>query len=237
MMRVISVNVGTLRTIPRRGQQVPTGIFKDPINGRVAVRSNGLDGDQQGDLLLHGGIDKAVYVYPKEHYAYWQSKFPDLPLPWGMFGENLTTEGALEDATYLGDRWHIGSAQFEIVQPREPCYKLGVKFGNPKIVKQFLASGRSGWYLKVIKEGTVEAGDKITRSGRNTHDVTVTDLNGFLSHSMEDRATLQRALRIESLPGGWRDSITQFLSSPQYPHQVKRGQEPSPSTQRRTTDV
>ena len=170
MMRVISVNVATLRTVPWRGRQVQTGIFKNPIQGRVAVLSHGLDGDQQGDLQLHGGVDKAVYVYPKEHYEYWHKEFPNLALPWGMFGENLTTEGALEDAMHIGARWHIGSAQFEIVQPREPCFKLGIKLGNPKVIKQFLASGRSGWYLKVIKEGEVGANDEIVllRQGNQT---------------------------------------------------------------------
>ena len=170
MMRVISVNVGTLRTIPWRGRQVQTGIFKDPIDGRVAVRSLGLEGDQQGDLKLHGGVDKAVYVYPKEHYEFWREQYPDLTIHWGMFGENLTIEGALEGAMHIGDRWRIGSAEFEIVQPREPCYKLGVKFGNPKVVKQFLASGRSGWYLKVIKEGEVGADGEIVplRQGNQT---------------------------------------------------------------------
>ena len=139
-----------------------TGIFKNPVDGRVTVRSLGLDGDQQGDLKLHGGIDKAVYVYPKEHYEFWQQYYPDLALPWGMFGENLTIEGGMEAAMHIGDRWRIGTAQFEIVQPREPCYKLGIKFGTPKVIKQFLASGRYGWYLKVIKEGKVGAGDKIS---------------------------------------------------------------------------
>ena len=160
-MRVVSVNVGTLRTIPWRGRQVQTGIFKYPSDTRVAVRSLGLEGDQQADRRVHGGIDKAVYVYPKEHYQFWGEHYPDLPLPWGMFGENLTIEGAMEGAMHVGDRWRIGSAQFEIVQPREPCYKLGVKFGSPKIIKQFLASGRSGWYLKVIKEGELGADDEI----------------------------------------------------------------------------
>jgi MOSC domain-containing protein YiiM len=160
-MRVISVNVGTLRTVPWRGRQVQTGIFKNSVDGRVAVRSHGLAGDQQGDLQLHGGVDKAVYVYPKEHYEFWRQHYPDLALPWGMLGENLTIEGALENAMHIGDRWRIGSAEFEIVQPREPCYKLGLKFGTPKVVKQFFTSGRSGWYLKVINEGEVGAGDEI----------------------------------------------------------------------------
>ncbi|HIA14524.1 MAG TPA: MOSC domain-containing protein [Nitrospirales bacterium] len=160
-MRVVSVNVGTLRTIPWRGRQVQTGIFKHSINTRVAVRSLGIEGDQQADRRLHGGVDKAVYVYPKEHYQFWEEQYPDITLPWGMFGENLTIEGTLEGAMHIGDRWRIGSVQFEIVQPRDPCYKLGVKFGSPKIIKQFLTSGRSGWYLKVIKEGELGADDEI----------------------------------------------------------------------------
>jgi MOSC domain-containing protein YiiM len=211
-MRVIAVNVGTLRPIPWRGKQVQTGIFKHPIDGRIAVQSRGLDGDQQGDLKLHGGIDKAVYVYPKEHYEYWQHEFPDLTFPWGMFGENLTTEGASEDAMYIGNRWRIGSAQFEIVQPREPCFKLGIKFGNPKVIKQFLASGRSGWYLKVITEGEVGAGDQIFPVSQNDQHVTVTDLNKLLFQTVQDQSILQRALQIKTLPTGWHDLISQYLA-------------------------
>ncbi len=173
MMQVISINIGTLRTIPWRGREVQTGIFKHPIDGRVAVQAHGLNGDQQGDLRLHGGIDKAVYVYPKEHYDFWQKQYPDLALPWGMFGENLTTEGALEDAMHISDRWRIGSAEFEIVQPREPCYKLGVKFGNPKVIKQFLTSGRSGWYLKVIQEGEIGTDDAIVPLSQGNQSILI----------------------------------------------------------------
>ena len=211
LMRVISVNVGALRTISHQGQAVQTGIFKDPVDGRIPVQFHGLEGDQQGDTRLHGGIEKAVYVYPKEHYDYWQTQWPELPFSWGMFGENLTCEGALENTMHIGDRWSIGSAQFEVVQPREPCYKLGIKFGNPKIIKQFFSSGRSGWYLKVIEEGEVGAGDEISPLGRNAQAVTVTDLNKFLSHTAEDPAILKRALEIETLTERWRDSITRFL--------------------------
>lgn len=210
-MQVISINVGELRTIPRRGHQIKTGIFKQPIEGTIAVQSHGLDGDAQGDLTLHGGTEKAIYVYPKEHYKYWGKKFPELNLSWGIFGENLTIEGASEDTVYIGDQWQIGSAKFEVVEPREPCYKLGVSVGNKKIVKQFSESGRSGWYLRVIQEGEIKPSDTISVLNKNIHTVTVTDLNNFFSHTLKDMATLQRALQIETLSPKWRDSITQHL--------------------------
>ncbi len=211
-MRVIAVNVGTLRPILWRGKQLKTGIFKHSIGRRVTVRLHGLDGDQQGDLKLHGGIDKAVYVYPKEHYEYWQHKFPNLTFTWGMFGENLTIEGALEDTMYIGSKWRIGSTQFEIVQPREPCFKLGIKFGNPTVVKQFLSSGRSGWYLKVITEGEIGTGDQIVPISQNAQHVTVTDLNRLLSQTVQDQSILQRAMQIETLPTGWHDLISKYLT-------------------------
>ena len=234
-MRVVSVNVGSLRTVPWRGRQVRTGIFKHPVDGRVAVRTLGCDGDEQGDLQLHGGVNKAVYVYPREHYAYWREAYPEHTLLWGMFGENLTTDGVLEYTVHIGDRWRIGSAQFEVVQPREPCFKLGLKFEDPKIVKQFLASGRSGWYVKVVAEGEVRAGDDIVPLSRNVHAVTVADLNGFLCRTVEDTALLQRALRIEALPTGWRDSIARFLTEQREDGDIRVRSERSSSYEGDTT--
>ena len=135
-----------------------TGIFKTPINGRVRVRTLNLEGDRQADLSVHGGPDKAIYAYPSEHYDYWRGEFPDMELHWGMFGENLTTSGLLEGAVNVGDQFRIGSAITMVTQPRVPCYKLAAKFGREDIVKRFLASGRSGFYLKVMQEGGWERG-------------------------------------------------------------------------------
>jgi MOSC domain-containing protein YiiM len=160
-MKVISVNVGLPRTVAWKGQVVTTGIFKAPVDGRVPVRTLNLDGDRQADLSVHGGPNKAIYAYPSEHYDFWRSELPGMELPWGMFGENFTTEGLLEQAVNIGDQFRLGSAVAMVTQPRVPCYKLAAKFGREDIIKRFLASGRSGFYLKVVQEGEVGAGDRI----------------------------------------------------------------------------
>jgi MOSC domain-containing protein YiiM len=160
-LRVVSVNVGRPREVEWHGQPVTTSIWKAPVAGRVRVGRENLEGDRQADLSVHGGAYKAVYMYPSEHYEAWRREQPGLLLPWGAFGENLTTEGLLESDVRIGDRLRIGSAEFEVTQPRQPCYKLGVRFGRDDMVKLFLASGRSGFYLSVAREGEVGAGDAI----------------------------------------------------------------------------
>ena len=172
-VRVISVNVGLPREVAWKGRVVTTGFFKDPVSGRVAVRRLNLEGDKQADLTVHGGVDKAVYVYPAEHYDYWRQELPGVPLPWGAFGENLTTEGLLEGAVHIDDRFRIGSAEFRVTQPRQPCYKLSVRFGRDDIVKRFLISGRPGFYLAVLREGDVGVGDTIELVSRDASQVTV----------------------------------------------------------------
>jgi len=159
--RVVSVNVGLPRNVLWNKQNVTTGIFKEPIAGRVLMRSLGLDGDKQADLTVHGGPLKAVYAYPSEHYVFWKTTLHRTSLPWGMFGENLTTQGLLEDAVRLRDEYRIGSARVIVTQPRFPCYKLGIKFGTMEMVSRFQANDRSGFYLSVVQEGEVEAGDAI----------------------------------------------------------------------------
>jgi MOSC domain-containing protein YiiM len=175
-MKVVSVNVGLPRTVIWKGKPVTTGIFKEPVSGRVALRQLNLDGDKQADLSVHGGPTKAVYVYPAEHYSYWQQELPDTNLPWGMFGENLTTHGLLEDTVHIGDRLRIGSAEVIVTEPRMPCYKLALKFGRDDIIKRFLQSGRSGFYLAVLEEGEVAGGDAIEFVQRDPHQVTVADI-------------------------------------------------------------
>ncbi|MGH9813488.1 MAG: MOSC domain-containing protein, partial [Candidatus Acidiferrales bacterium] len=160
-MKLISVNVGLPREVSANGQRVLTGIFKQPVAGRVGVRRLNLDGDRQADLSVHGGPDKAVYAYPAEHYDFWRHELPGMELPFGMFGENLTVEGLREDEVNIGDRFAIGTAEFQVTQPRLPCYKLGIKFGRADMVKRFLHSRCTGFYFRVVKEGEVEAGDAI----------------------------------------------------------------------------
>jgi MOSC domain-containing protein YiiM len=158
-MKIISVNVGLPRLVLRNDEPVSTGIFKEPIAGRVMMRKLNLDGDRQSDLSVHGGPEKAVYVYPSEHYDFWKHELPDMDLPWGVFGENFTTTGLFETEVNIGDKFRIGAAEVMVTQPRMPCYKLGIRFGRADIIKRFLVSERSGFYLSVLKEGEVGAGD------------------------------------------------------------------------------
>lgn len=169
------------------------------------LRSLNLDGDKQADLSVHGGPDKAVYAYPVEHYEYWREQLPDMSLPWGMFGENLTTEGLIEDTIYIGDRFRIGEAEVMVTQPRLPCYKLGIKFGRADMVKKFLSSRRTGFYFAVLREGMVEAGNVIEPMGRGEQGVSVADITRVFAFEKNDLTTLQRAVRTEALPQNWKD--------------------------------
>ena len=160
-MKVISVNVGMPRIVEFRGEPVATGIFKEPVTGEVKVNEFNLEGDGQADLRVHGGLYKAVYVYPSENYGFWREQLPGVELPWGAFGENLTIDGLLESDVRPGDRLRIGSAEFAVTQPRYPCYKLGIKFGRSDMVRRFAKSGLTGFYLSVAKTGELQAGDTI----------------------------------------------------------------------------
>lgn len=176
LARILSVNVGVPRKVSWNGGEVTTGIFKEPAAGRVILRRLNLDGDRQADLTVHGGVNKAVYVYPSEHYPYWQKQLPGVTLPWGMFGENLTTEGLREEETHIGDRFRIGSALLMVTQPRLPCFKLGLKFGRDDMPKRFLVSERTGFYLAVVEEGEIGAGDAIELEHRREKTVSVAEL-------------------------------------------------------------
>ncbi len=204
-MKVISVNVGLPREVMWKGRTVTTGIFKDPVTGRVQIRRLNLDGDKQADLSVHGGPEKAVYLYPVEHYAYWRNDLPEMELPWGMFGENLTTEGLVEEAVNIGDRLRVGTVEVVVTQPRMPCQKLAIKFDRPDIIKRFLASGRTGFYFRVLQEGEVGAGDAIEQISRDENDLSVADITRLYAHAKDDVATLQRAVRHKVLPTDWRE--------------------------------
>jgi MOSC domain-containing protein YiiM len=203
--RIVSVNVGLPREVAWRGEIVTTSIFKSPVAGRVMVRRLNLDGDRQSDLTVHGGADKAVYAYPSEHYAWWREQLPGAELPWGSFGENLTTEGLLESEVRIGDRWTIGEAGFRITQPRMPCFKLGIRFDRPDMVKRFLRSGRSGFYLGVERVGEVAAGDAIAVTAVDPGAVTVADVVGLYTVDRGDPVLLRRASELASLPENWRE--------------------------------
>ncbi|HTH20943.1 MAG TPA: MOSC domain-containing protein [Nitrososphaeraceae archaeon] len=210
-MKLISLNVGIPRQVTYKSELVTTGIFKEPIHHRTILRKLNLDGDKQADLTVHGGLDKAVYSYPAEHYGYWQKELPGMYLSWGMFGENFTTEGLFEDNVNIGDQFQIGSAIVIATQPRMPCYKLGVKFGRMDIVKRFLASGLTGIYFKVLQEGEVGAGDVIKLIRRDDNNVTVKDVIRIYSVDKDDVQTLERAIKVKDLPDGWRSHFIEQL--------------------------
>jgi len=210
-MKLISVNVGVPREIFWKNRAVTTGIFKEPVVGRVAVRKHNLAGDQQADLSVHGGPDKAVYAYPSEHYEFWRNELPGVDLPWGMFGENLTIEGLMEDEVNIGDHFRIGSSALAVTQPRMPCFKLAAKFGRDDIIKRFLDSGRSGFYLAVIEEGEVGVGDAIERVHRDENDITIAAVVNVYVNGTDDQDWLARASRHEVLPEGWRKHFQKLL--------------------------
>jgi MOSC domain-containing protein YiiM len=203
-MKVLSVNVGLPREVTWQGKRVTTGIFKEPIQGRIMMRKLNLDGDQQADLTVHGGVTKAVYAYPSEHYNYWRTELPRMDLSWGMFGENFATEGLLEDAVYIGDRFRIGETEVMVTEPRMPCYKLGIKFGRADIIKRFLASRRTGFYFAVMREGLVGAGDAVELVGREQQEISVSDITRLYSFDRDDLKSLRRAIQVEALPESWK---------------------------------
>jgi MOSC domain-containing protein YiiM len=203
-MKVLSVNVGLPREVTWQGRRVTTGIFKEPIQGRIMMRRLNLDGDQQADLTVHGGVTKAVYAYPSEHYNYWRTELPGMDLSWGMFGENFATEGLLEDAVYIGDRFRIGETEVMVTEPRMPCYKLGIKFGRADIIKRFLASRRTGFYFAVMREGLVGAGDAVELVGREQQEISVSDITRLYSFDRDDLKSLRRAIQVEALPESWK---------------------------------
>ena len=212
-MKVLSVNVGLPRKVLFNGQTITTAIFKDPVKGPIMLRKLNLDGDKQADLTVHGGVDKAVYSYPAEHYDYWRKQFPSMDLMWGMFGENFTTEGLMEDSVNIGDQFRIGSAKLVATQPRMPCYKLGVRFGHMEIIRRFLASGRPGIYFRVLKEGEAQVGDKIEIIRRDKNNVTVKDIVHLYitKENVDNIEIMRRAIKISALPEGWKYEFQQNI--------------------------
>ena len=213
-MKLISLNVARPRLALYKGATINTGIFKKPVSGRVALRTLNLDGDQQADLSVHGGLYKAAYAYPSEHYEYWRKELPGMDLPWGLFGENFTTEGLAEDDLHVGDRFRVGSALLMVRQPRVPCYKLAAKFQRDDIIERFLASGRSGFYFSVEQEGDVGAGDTIELISRNQDGITIAEMNRLFVRERYNRDLLQKAIATAALPESWRDYFLPRLKGP-----------------------
>jgi MOSC domain-containing protein YiiM len=210
-MKLVSVNVGLPRDVIWLGKVVRTSIWKTPVEGRIRVSKLNLDGDRQSDLSVHGGLDKAVYAYPSEHYAFWRGQLGDVDLPWGAFGENFTTEGLLEGQLQVGDRLRVGSAEFTVTQPRMPCFKLGIRFDNPGMVKRFLQSKRTGFYLAVLREGEVRTGDPIEHRESRGSGVTIADIVNLYTSDSENQELLRRATELPALPDGWKEYFRRRL--------------------------
>jgi MOSC domain-containing protein YiiM len=203
-MKLVSVNVGRPREVEWRGKLVRTSIFKAPVSGRVRVERLNLQGDQQSDLSVHGGRDKSVYAYPSEHYAFWRIELPDAPLDPGAFGENFTIEGLLEDRVCIGDQLRCGTAAFVVTQPRTPCFKLGIRFGRPDIVKRFQRSGRSGFYLAVLREGEIAAGDPLELIESPGERMSVAEIARLAGDDTADPELLRRVSELPALAESWR---------------------------------
>jgi MOSC domain-containing protein YiiM len=210
-LKLISLNVARPRLATYRTQTVNTGIFKQPVSGPVQLRALNLDGDRQADLAVHGGTFKAVYGYPAEHYEFWQHELPGAQLPWGMFGENFTTEGLFESDLHIGDRLQIGGAIIAVRQPRIPCYKLAIKFHRNDILARFLRSGRSGFYFSVEQEGTVQAGDGFEFLSHELRGISIAEMNRLFVEDKYNRELLDKAIATPALPEDWRDYFMKRL--------------------------
>src|SRR5438874_1192633 len=204
-MKIISLNIALPRIVEWNGGPVATGIFKEPVQGPVLLRTLNLDGDRQADLSVHGGVSKAVYGYPSEHYEFWKKELPDMKLPYGMFGENFTTQGLFEDKLNVGDRLRVGKAELLVTEPRLPCYKLGIKFGRVDIIKRFLQSRRTGFYFAVLKEGEVKAGDELELLERDPNGITISDITRLYAFEKNDLKTMGRVVKLEALSESWRE--------------------------------
>ena len=211
-MKLLSVNVSLPREVPHLGKTVSTGIFKEPVSGRVMLRTLNLEGDGQADRENHGGIYKAVYAYSIEHYEHWKRELGRTDFIPGQFGENFTVQGMGEDDVHIGDVFRLGGALVQVTQPRAPCYKLGLKMGMPRFPKLFLVSGRVGFYLRVLEEGEVGAGDVIERVRVDPERMTVSEMNRLLYITPNDRQALERALRIEALSPRRRRAFEELLA-------------------------
>jgi MOSC domain-containing protein YiiM len=206
-MKLVSVNIGLPDEVTWRGRTTATAIYKQPVEGPVALRKLNLDGDRQADLTVHGGEHKAVYCYPLIHYDYWRRELPG-QLPMGSFGENFTTDGLLEDSVHIGDRFSVGSAEVVVTQPRLPCFKLGVRFRSDNMVKRFFASRRTGFYLAVAREGEVGAGDEIGVIARDPNGVPVSEITRLYAerkYGESDVTLVRRVLRVAALPESWKE--------------------------------
>src|SRR5215831_2512213 len=215
MPRLLSVNVGLPRDVAWRGKMVRTAVWKTPVQGRRMARRLNIDGDGQGDLAGHGGEHRAVFVYQIESYRYWQDQLGRDDFTYGQFGENFTVSGLPDDQVCIGDRYRIGDAVFEVTQPRVTCYRVGIRMDDPRMPALLISHHRPGFYLRVLHEGAVQAGDDIVKVAAGAEAMTVAEVDALLYLPGHTREGVQRALRIPALPDGWRDSFQALLSQPE----------------------
>jgi MOSC domain-containing protein YiiM len=210
-MKALSICVGLPREVTWKGKTVSTSIYKEPVSGPIALRRHNLDGDKQSDLTVHGGPTKAVYTYPSEHYLFWRSELPGMELEWGMFGENITTEGLAEESVYIGDVFKLGSAQLVVTEPRMPCFKLTIRFQREDMANRFLHSHRSGIYFGVVEEGTVQAGDRFELLSSDPQRLKVADVTRLYSTDKNNVELLEKAVATSALPEKWKDHFNHRL--------------------------
>src|SRR6516164_9561352 len=215
MAHLLSVNVGLPRDISWRGKTVHTAVWKEPVQGRRMVRRLNIVGDGQGDLAGHGGENRAVFVYQIDSYHYWQSQLGRDDFTYGQFGENFTVDGLSDQEVCIGDRYRIGSALFEVTQPRVTCYRVGIRMNEPQMAALLVAHGRPGFYFRVLDEGEVEAGDEIVQVATGPERMTVAEVNALLYMPGHPKSELEKALRIPALSAGWRDSLRPLLAHAQ----------------------
>ena len=220
MMKLVSINVGAIREVPWKGTFVTTGIFKSPVAGPVRLRPLNLDGDGQADPRYHGGPDRAVYIYPAEHYDFWKTELNKADLPWGSFGENFTTLGLSEADVQIGDHIRVGSVVLMATQPRLPCYKLGIRFGDSEIIKRFMDTEACGIYTAVVKEGTVAAGDEIEIVSRTRNSMSIVELRRIYI-SPVPTSELRRVLSLAALSSDWRHQFEERLAGYEEPAPTK----------------
>ncbi len=213
-MKLLSINLSKPKEIIHRGRRVRTGIFKEPVSAPVMLRRLNLEGDGQADRTVHGGIHKAVYLYPFENYQYWKNELNRNDLAYGQFGENFTTQGMTEDQVFIGDQFQIGGAIVEVTQPRVPCYKLAIKMDRPDFVKLFLKSGRCGFYLRVLREGKVKTGERFNRVLTGPQKMSVRQINHLLFFDKKNIEMARRALKIPALEPGWKTLFQRMVDNP-----------------------
>jgi MOSC domain-containing protein YiiM len=214
-MNLVSVNCGLPQNVVWHGRTITTSIYKEPVEGRITLRTLNLDGDRQSDLTAHGGKDKAVYCYPIEHYAFWNQELSNRPLPMGAFGENFTIQGLLDDSVHIGDRFSVGSAEVIVTQPRLPCYKLGIRFESDDMVKRFLDSRRMGFYLAVRREGDVGAGDEMIKLSADPISIPVPEITRLYvakQWGIGEIRQVKRALTVAALPESWKEWFREKLN-------------------------